>query len=89
MVLLPTFGIQTYRQWQQKDDPAPWSAVWFFVLALIGTGGQVAYSAMVGNTVYLVLNICLVFTNSIGLWIAYHRPRPGENLGRAHNSQRT
>ena len=73
LVLLPTFGLQTYKQWQSRHDPAPASSLWFFILALVGTGGQVIYSWMVGNLVYLALNACLVVNNSIGLGIAIHR----------------
>jgi hypothetical protein len=73
LVLLPTFGIQTYKQWQSRHDPAPASSLWFFILALIGTGGQVVYSWMVGNMVYLALNACLVVNNTVGLGIAIHR----------------
>ena len=73
LVLLPTFGLQTYKQWQSRHDPAPASSLWFFILALVGTGGQVVYSWMVGNMVYLALNACLVVNNTIGLGIAIHR----------------
>ena len=73
LVLLPTFGLQTYKQWKNKDEPAPASALWFFILALLGTGGQFVYSWMIGNWVYLALNGCLVVNNGIGLAIAMHR----------------
>lgn len=73
LILLPTFGIQTYRQWQGRNEPAPPTALWFFILALAGVGGQVVYSWMVGNEVYLALNACLVVTNAIGLAIVLHR----------------
>jgi uncharacterized protein with PQ loop repeat len=73
ILLLPTFGIQTLRQWEARHEPAPASSLWFFVLAFFGTGGQVIYSWLVGNRVYLVLNACLVVTNGIGLAVAIHR----------------
>ncbi len=72
-VLIPTFGLQTYLQWKHRDKPAPASAEWFFILALIGTLGQVASSWTLNNCVYFILNVCLVVTNGIGLGIAIHR----------------
>lgn len=73
LLLLPTFGIQTLRQWQARHEPAPGSSLWFFILAFAGTGGQVVFSWMVGNRVYFALNACLVVTNGIGLFVAIHR----------------
>lgn len=73
ILLVPTFGIQTFRQWQARHEPAMGSSLWFFILAFSGTGGQVVYSWMVGNRVYLALNACLVVTNGIGLAVAIHR----------------
>lgn len=73
LVLLPTFGLQTYKQWHARHEPVATSGLLFFALALIGTGGQVVYSWMVGNWVYLALNGVLVVNNSVGLGIALHR----------------
>jgi hypothetical protein len=72
-VLLPTFGLQAYKQWQERHQHAPASTLWFFILALVGVAGQVAYSWMLGNWVYFVLNACLVVTNTLGLVLAIHR----------------
>ena len=82
-VLLPTFGLQAYKQWQNRHEHAPASTLWFFILALIGVAGQVVYSWMLGNWVYFVLNACLVVTNGLGLGLAIHRrmvtePHPQE-----------
>jgi hypothetical protein len=79
LLLLPTFGIQTLRQWQARHEPAAGSSLWFFILAFAGTGGQVIYSAMVGNRVYFALNACLVVTNGIGLAVAIHRWQVGRS----------
>ncbi len=73
LILLPTFGVQAYRQWESRDEPLPPLALWFFAMAFLGTGGQVIYSWMVGNKVYLALNAILVVTNGIGLAIAIRR----------------
>jgi MtN3 and saliva related transmembrane protein len=75
LVLLPTFGVQTYRQWHDRHQPVSATSLWFFVLAFIGTLGQFVYSWMVNNWVYLALNGCLVVNNAIGLGIAVHRSR--------------
>src|SRR5947209_18168112 len=91
-VLLPTFGLQAYKQWQNRHEHAPASTLWFFILALVGVAGQVVYSWMLGNWVYFVLNACLVVTNTLGLALAIHRrgisgPRPipdASNGGMAH-----
>ena len=72
-ILVPAFATQTYRQWQNRDAPVSTSALWFFILVLVGTFGQVIYSWMVENWVYLVLNIILVVNNLAGLGIAIHR----------------
>jgi hypothetical protein len=72
-VLLPTFGLQAYKQWQSRHEHAPASTLWFVILALIGVAGQVVYSWLKGNWVYSVLNACLVVTNSLGLALAIHR----------------
>jgi len=93
-VLLPTFGLQTYKQRQNRHEHANASTLWFFILALVGVTGQVVYSWMLGNWVYFVLNACLVVTNSLGLAMAIHRRRidarrPGEGAanGKAASEQ--
>ena len=73
ILLLPTFGIQTYRQWQSRHEPTTIPSFSFFVLAFLGTGGQAVYSYLIGNRVYLALNAVLVVTNAVGLGIAMHR----------------
>ncbi len=73
MVLLPTFGLQAFKQWENRHEHAPASTLWFFILALVGVTGQVVYSWMLGNWVYFVLNACLVVTNTLGLALAIHR----------------
>jgi MtN3 and saliva related transmembrane protein len=75
LVLLPTFGVQAYQQWQNRHQHASGLTLSFFILALIGCGGQVVYSWMLGNGVFFVLNVCLVFTNTLGLALALHRWR--------------
>ena len=80
VVLLPTFGVQVYRQWRERNEPEPPSSLWFFILAEIGTAGQAVYSWLVGNWVYFALNAVLVVTNGIGLAIAVYRTRHGGQI---------
>ncbi len=75
LILLPTFGVQTYRQWHERHKHVGATSLWFFVLAFVGTLGQLVYSTMVHNLVYIALNGCLVVNNAIGLGIAIHRAR--------------
>src|SRR4051794_18199851 len=91
-VLLPTFGLQAYKQGGGRADPPPASTLWFFILALVGVAGQVVYSWMLGNWVYFVLNACLVVTNTLGLALAVHRrgvsgPQPAPDSGDAGGSR--
>jgi uncharacterized protein with PQ loop repeat len=73
IILLPTFGVQVYKQWASRREPASVSSLWFFAMALVGTGGQAVYSWLVDNAVYLALNLVLVVTNGIGLAIDIYR----------------
>jgi hypothetical protein len=72
-ILLPTFGIQAFKQWQNRHEHTPASALWFFAMALVGVTGQVVYSWMLGYWVYFVLNACLVVTNTLGLALVLRR----------------
>jgi len=73
LILLPTFGVQAYRQWESRDEPLPPLSLWFFAMAFLGTGGQLIYSSLVGNKVYIALNAILTVTNGLGLAIAIRR----------------
>ncbi len=79
VVLLPTFGVQVFQQWQRRHEHAPATTLWFFILALIGGAGQVVYSWMLSNWVYFVLNACLIVTNVVGLALVIHRRGVTEN----------
>ena len=68
--MIPTFGLQVYKQWQQRNENSPPTTLWFFILALTGACGQVIYSWMLGNWVYFSVNACLVITDTVGLALA-------------------
>lgn len=74
-VVLPTFGLQAYKQWKERDQHAPATTLWFFILALVGCAGQIAYSWMIGNWVYFVINVFLLVTDAFGLAIVIYRRR--------------
>ena len=81
-ILVPAFATQTWRQWQDRHKPShSASTLWFFILVLVGTAGQVAYSWMLGNWVYLALNSILVVNNATGLLIAIIRRRADTGAG--------
>ena len=80
-ILVPAFATQTYRQWCDRHKPVRTTALWFFILIVIGTGGQFVYSWLVHNWVYLVLNGVLLFNNLIGLGITIHQYRQADPAG--------
>lgn len=67
VLLIITFGSQTYMQW--KGVRGKYTLV-FFVSAILGTAGNLIYSWLVHNTVFIVLNAALVVNNSVGLGLA-------------------
>src|SRR3954469_20925869 len=66
-ITLPTFGLQTYKQWRGRHEEVPASTVWFFILAMLGSSGQVVYSWLLDNWVFLAVNVCLIANNLVGL----------------------
>ena len=93
MIVIPTFGLQVYKQWQKRNDSVPPTTLWFFILALVGAAGQIVYSWMLGNWVYFVVNVCLVITDALGLalaihgrWVTTSRPQPAGRQGAAGSS---
>jgi MtN3 and saliva related transmembrane protein len=52
-VVVPTFGLQAYKQWKERHQYAPATTLWLFILALLGCIGQITYSWMLGNWFFL------------------------------------
>ena len=75
VITLPTFGLQTYKQWRGRHEEVPASTLWFFILAILGSGGQVIYSWLLDNWVFLIVNVCLIANNLLGLGILAYRWR--------------
>jgi uncharacterized protein with PQ loop repeat len=72
-LLLVTFGSQTFMQWKEKDGKTDGYTIVFFVAAILGTAGNIAYSWMTHNLVFTLLNITLVINNVVGLVIVLRR----------------
>ncbi|WP_437592125.1 hypothetical protein [Sorangium sp. So ce1000] len=72
LLLLVTFGTQTYKQWKGDEGKSEKYTLIFFVAAIAGTAGNLIYSVLVNNWVFTALNAALVVNNAIGLWIAVH-----------------
>lgn len=71
-LLIVTFGSQTYMQWKGTSDK---HTIVFFVSATLGTAGNLVYSWLVHNTVFVILNAALVVNNSVGLGLLLRRVR--------------
>ncbi|KYF63021.1 hypothetical protein BE15_02470 [Sorangium cellulosum] len=69
LLLLVTFGSQTYRQWKGDEGESEKYTLIFFVAAIAGTAGNFIYSLLVNNWVFTALNAALVVNNAAGLWI--------------------
>ena len=92
-IVIPTFGLQVYKQWKKRNGRLPPTTIWFFILALAGACGQIVYSWMLGNWVYFSVNACLVVTDSLGLalamrgrWMNASQHQPSHSKGAAEAS---
>ena len=60
---------------ERRHEEVPASTLWFFILAILGSGGQVIYSWLLDNWVFLIVNVCLIANNLLGLGILAYRWR--------------
>lgn len=61
---------------QVRDDSAQGVSRWLFVGQIAASTGFVAYSALVGDWVFIVTNICILITAVVGqvvTWRKRHR----------------
>ncbi len=71
-ILLLTIGKQIYKQWQEESSKGV--SKWLFIGQVAASTGFAIYSWMVGNWVFVVTNILMLFSALIGLGIVfYHR----------------
>ncbi len=76
IILLATIGYQVWRQWASGTSRGV--STWLFVGQMAASAGFVAYSALVGNTVFIVTNSLLLVSAVVGLTIVrIHRRREG------------
>jgi len=66
-VLLATMGRQVYSQW--RDGTSQGVSKWLFIGQLAASLGFVMYSWLLGNWVFVVTNVLMFLTASIGQWI--------------------
>lgn len=81
LLLLVTFGSQTYREWKGEKDKSEKYTLVFFIAAIAGTAGNLIYSLLVKNWVFTALNAALVVNNAAGLWIALRHRKQAQQAG--------
>lgn len=83
LLLLVTFGSQTYRQWKGEEGRSEKYTLIFFVAAIAGTAGNLIYSLLVNNWVFTALNAALVVNNAAGLWITVRHRKQARQARRS------
>ena len=66
LILLLTVGRQVYTQWRSKTTQGVSS--WLFIGQIAASVGFVAYSALVGNAVFVLTNSFMLLTACFGQW---------------------
>ena len=64
LILLLTIARQIHKQW--RDRTSAGVSVWLFVGQLAASGGFIAYSALVGNSVFIVTNSLMAVSAIVG-----------------------
>ena len=64
---------------QAKDDSAKGVSKWLFAGQIAASVGFIAYSAMVGSTVFVVTNSCILITAVVGQIITATKRRSGKH----------
>lgn len=82
-VLLATLGRQVQVQWRERSTQG--LSGWLFAGQVAASAGFVAYSLLVGNTVFVVTNLALLATAVAGQLI-YRRNRRLED-GRSNGAR--
>lgn len=88
-ILLLTVGRQVYTQWRTRTTQGV--SKWLFVGQIAASVGFVVYSALVGNTVFVLTNGFMLFTACLGQAIYARNRRRDEQRqqGRAAPGART
>lgn len=73
VILLATLVRQIVTQ--VRDDSARGVSKWLFVGQIAASTGFVTYSAMVGDRVFVVTNVCILATAIVGQVVTLRRRR--------------
>ena len=73
-ILVVTIVYQVVRQW--RTGVSEGVSRWLFVGEILASLGFVAYSAHVGNLVFVVTNSVLLLANIVGLGIVLYQRSP-------------
>lgn len=65
-ILLLTVGRQVYTQWRRKTTQGV--SKWLFIGQIAASIGFVVYSALLGNTVFVLTNAFMLLTACFGQW---------------------
>nr|WP_255682106.1 hypothetical protein [Luteimonas sp. BDR2-5] len=60
---------------QVRDDSARGVSKWLFVGQIAASTGFVAYSALVGDWVFIVTNCCILATAVVGQFVTWRKRR--------------
>jgi uncharacterized protein with PQ loop repeat len=72
LILLCTLLSQIYRQWQARSSKGV--SAWLFIGQFVASSGFTIYSWLVGDMVFIVTNVLLLFSAVLGLGILlWHR----------------
>lgn len=86
-ILLLTVGRQVYTQWRAGTTQGV--SKWLFIGQIAASTGFVVYSALLGNTVFVLTNAFMLLTACLGQWIyARNRQREQRQSGGRSNAAR-
>jgi len=83
-VLIATLVQQVIKQ--AGDDSARGVSKWLFAGQIAASIGFIAYSAMVGNLVFVLTNTCILITAIVGQVITARKKGTGKSAAREHNA---
>jgi len=76
VILVATIGTQIVRQWREGSSKGV--SRWLFIGQMAASAAFTVYSAMVGNTIFIITNAVMLVSAAAGLLIVlHHRRREG------------
>jgi uncharacterized protein with PQ loop repeat len=73
IIPLATIGRQVYSQWRSRSSQGV--SKWLFTGQIAASIGFVIYSWLLGNRVFVVTNVLILFTSLLGQWIYFSNKR--------------